>query len=213
MKVYIPFNMIVDTDFGIIRFYEKYKEIPEYPKNKLKAFLINRKEENPLLEYRELRKLDLSDITENNLYSLMIQNHYESILKLSNLTDLLALVINTHKLGLANEMEITIGCNSEEEINFFKSITSSLKYSIITKLNSSLKLNDFDYIFIKVLDKYYTEYLLNNNISGKRLYVANYRFNTLVDEERNETIIDPEIHMSLESEGDVISLISIYNKK
>lgn len=213
MKVYIPFNMIVDIDFGLVRFYEKYKEISEYPKNKLKSFLINRKEENPLLEYRELRNIDTLINSLDYLYSAMMTNHYSSVLKLSNITDILALVINTHKLGLANEMEITVGCNTEEEISFFRTLTSSLKYTISTKLNSNLKLKDFDYIFIKTLDRYYTDYLLNNEISGKRLYVANYRYNTLVDEESNKSIIDPEIHISLESEGNVISLISIYNKK
>ena len=138
MKVYIPFNMIVDIDFGIIKFFEKFVDIPEYSINRIKSFLLKRTNENPLPEYCELRKLEISDI--NTIYNLMMERHYSSILKLSNVTDILSFVINTYKLGLSNQMEITVGCNTELEVKYFKSLVSSLKFSINTDLNSKIKL-------------------------------------------------------------------------
>ena len=36
MKVYIPFNMVVDIDFGIVRLVEKLNELPEKSTNKIK---------------------------------------------------------------------------------------------------------------------------------------------------------------------------------
>ena len=209
MKVYIPFNMVVDIDFGIIRLFEKLNDLPERPVNKLKSFLLKRENENPIPSYCVLKQIEYPE----RLYETIMEKHYEKALKLSGLTDILSFVINTHKLGLSNEMEITIGCNYESDIEYLKSILSSLNYTIDMELNIKIKLNDFDYIFVKVLDEYYVDYLENNKIHGKRLYVADYGFNTLVDEESQTVIIDPVLHLRLESMGNVVSTISIYNKK
>ena len=210
MKVYIPFNMIVDTDFGVIRFVEDVNRLSEYPVNKLKSFLINRKNENPIPEYCELR-----NAYEMPSYNLLMETekYYNAILKLSKVTDIMSLVINTHKLGLASEMDIIIGCNTETEIQHLKDILSKLKYGIKMDLNSNIKLNDFDYIFTKCLDEYYVDYLINNGINRKRLYVADYKFNTIIDPESKKVGINPELHMALESEGIIVSTITVYNKK
>ena len=210
MKVYIPFNMIVDTDFGVIRLVEKLYKVSELPVDKVKSFLIKRINEDPVQEYCELRKINE---VYKNVYEVIMKKFYSSVLKLSKITDILAFVINTHKLGFSNEVEITIGCNTEEELEFFNKFISSLKYTIDTNLNSNIKLNDYDYIFIRCLDEYYVDYLINNKISGKRLYVADYRFNTIVDEEKGDVIINPLSHLQLESNGNIVSLISVYNKK
>ena len=98
-------------------------------------------------------------------------------------------------------------------LKYLKSILSSLKFAINTELNMNLKLNKFDYIFTKYLDRFYVDHLINNKINAKRLYVANYAFNTIVDPESKSIIIDPMLHIRLEGEGFVVSTISLYNKK
>ena len=81
-------------------------------------------------------------------------------------------------------------------------------------LNTDIVLNDFDCIFTKFIDNYYVDYLLDTvQIKGKRIYVADYNFNTIYDDEHELVIIDPEIHIRLESEGNIISLVTLYNKK
>ena len=210
MKVYIPFNMIVDTDFGVVRLVEDINRISEYPVDKLKSFLLNRESENPIPEYCDLRNAYC--VASYNLL-METEKYYNAILKLSKVTDIMSLVINTYKLGLSNEMEITIVCNTEIEETHLKNILSKLKYPFEIKLNNEIKLNDFDYIFTKYLDKYYMDYLMKNNISGKRLYVADYKFNTIIDQESNAIGIDPNFHLVLESKGIIVSTISIYNKK
>lgn len=209
MKLYIPFNMIVDTDVGVLRLVEKINKLPEYSVNKIKSFLIKRENEDPIPEFSTLRKIQSSD----GLYGIMLESRYQGVLNASGMTDILSFVINTYKLGLSNEMEIIIGCNRELEIEYLKSKLSALNYSFDMQLNKDIKLKDFDYIFTKVLDQYYVDYLESNDIRGKRLYVADYRFNTLIDEESQSVIIDPIQHMRLESMGIIVSTISIYNKK
>ena len=164
MKVYIPFNMVVDIDFGIIRLFEKINNFPERPVNKLKSLLLKRDNENPIPSYCVLKQIEYPE----RLYGTIMEKHYDKVLKLSGLTDILSFVINTHMMGLSNEMEITIGCNYESDIEYLNSILSSLNCTINMKLNTEIKLNDFDYIFIKVLDEYYVDYLEYNKIQGKR---------------------------------------------
>ena len=181
MKVYIPFNMIVDTDFGIIRLAEKLNNIAEYSVNKIKSFLLKRYFENPIPEYCKLRELDN---TSEYLYDILLSKFYEKILPKSTLTDMIAFVINTYKLGLSNEVNIIIGCDYECEIDYLKSILSSIDYDIEMDLNINIKLNDYDCIFTKYIDEFYVEYLVENiKLEGKRIYVADYNFNTLYDDE------------------------------
>lgn len=211
MKVYIPFNMIVDTDFGIIRLTEKLNNISEYSVNQIKSFLLKRYFENPVPEYCRLRELDN---TSEYLYDVLLSKFYEKILPKSTLTDMIAFVINTYKLGLANEVNIIIGCDYECEIDYLKSILSSIDYDIEMDLNINIKLNDYDCIFTKYIDEFYVEYLVENiKLEGKRIYVADYNFNTLYDDESKERIISPVLQIPLESNGNIIHLVSLYNKK
>lgn len=210
MKVYIPFNMIIDTDFGIIRIVEKLQNLSEYPVNKLKSFLLKRLDENPIPEYNKIRGINVSKY----IYDIMLEEHYEKTLELSMVTDMIAFVVNTYKMGLFNEVEIVIGCNYKCEMDFIKKILSSLDHTVETQFTMNLNLNEFDCIFTKYIDDNIVSYLLDyEEVKGKRIYVADYQFNTLYDEETNTYIINPELHLRLESEGNIVSIVSLYNKK
>ena len=209
MKVYIPFNMIIDTDFGMIRLIEKAQNLSEYPVNKLKSFLLKRESENPIPEYNKIRQINMSEYA----YDLLLDKYYDMILKLSTVTDMVSFIINTHKFGLTNDVKITVGCDQTSEITYLNSLLSSLNYPIDMQLNSDIDLNDFNCIFTKYIDEAYVDYLLNNvKIEGKRLYVADYSFNTIYDEDQL-IIIDPILHLQLESKGNIVCTVSLYNKK
>lgn len=209
MKLYIPFNMIIDTDAGVVRVAEKMHNIPEYPVNKLKSFLLNRTDINPLPEYAKLRKVEIPDYAYNSIITV----GYPSVLALSFITDILAFVINTYKLGYSNDINITIGCDNPQEIEHLKKVLSNLEFSLNITLNSKLDLNDFDYIFTKYINEFYVDDIVNNKkLTAKRLYISDHKLNTLSDENGNK-IIDIQYHIPLESNGIVLNLISIYNKK
>lgn len=206
--VYIPFNMIVDIDSGIIRLLELTQVIPEYPVNKLKSFLLKRVNINPIPEYNKLRDLNIME----SAYDVIMDKHYDKLLPLSLLTDLIAFVSNTHKMGLTNELRITIGCDYEFEMEYIKTISNSFKCDIETCLNMNVDLNSFDYIYIKEFNEYYIDYLINTvKIKAKRLYVADYNFNKIY--EGGQYIIDPTLHLLLHNEGNILSTVSLYNKK
>lgn len=209
MKLYIPFNMILDTDVGVIRLVEKLHNLSEYPINKLKAFLLNREDINPVPEYAKLREVNIPDY----VYETIITKGYPSVLKLSKVTDILVFVMNTYKLGLSNEMQITIGCDTQDEVDCLTRKLSKLDYTLDIRLNNELKLDDYDYIMSKYINEYYVDNLINNKkLRGKRLYISDHKFNVMIDEDGNK-IIDLEYHIPLESAGIILSLITIYNKK
>ena len=94
MKVYIPFNMIIDTDFGMIRLIEKIHNLSEYPVNKLKSFLLKREYENPIPEYNKVRQINMSEYA----YDILLDKYYNMLLSLSTETDMISFVINTYKI-------------------------------------------------------------------------------------------------------------------
>lgn len=214
MNLYIPFNMVIDTDVGIIRLVERLKQLPEYPLNNLKSFLLNREKINPIPEYAKLRNIDIE--YEDELYDLIglsDSGFYPSVLKLSKPTDILSFIINTYKLGYSKEVMITIGCKNENEINCLKNKLSKIRFSFDIRLNSELNFDDFEYIFNKYIDEYYVKDLIEyKKLRGKRLYISDHKFNTLTDDEGNK-IVDIQYHIPLEANGIILSLISIYNKK
>lgn len=209
MNVYIPFNMIVDTDFGVLRLVELVQNIEPYSTNKLKSFLINRKEVNPIIEYKSLRNFDIID----SAYEVIVDKHYQNVLQLSETTDMISFVINTYKLGMSNQVNIVIGCDDDIEINYLKAILK-VKYSFNISLNKDIKLKDFDCIFIKYINYAYADYLINTEqLSAKRIYVADYNFNTLYDGKSKQKIIDPMIHIEFEQHGNILCLVSLYNRR
>lgn len=209
MNVYIPFNMIVDIDSGVIKLVELIQNIEPYSDNKLKSFLINRKEINPIPEYKQARGFYVLDST----YEIILDKYYKDALKLSIITDLIGLAINTYKLGMGKQVNVVIGCDEELEAEYLKSILK-IDYKINICLNKDIKLKNFDCIFIKYIDDTYCDYLIQDEeISAKRIYVADYFFNTLYDSESKQKIIDPVLQLKMEEYGNILSLVSLYNKK
>lgn len=214
MKVYIPFDIIVDTDFGIIRMINKLNGLESKNINKIKSFLIKRTNPNPVEEYCELESVTKQDITYDEFYNkMMSKEHYRYILLMSEFTDMLSFIINTSKLGLNSEVFITIACNNEEEVNYLSSKLSKLKMTPDIRLSKDIDINDYEYIFVKYLNDNYIKNLEDNGIRGKRLYVADYGFNTIYDEEIDANIVLPMYHIALESLGIAVCTVSLYNKK
>jgi len=209
-SIYIPFNMIIDIDSGVLRLIEKVEKIDELPNNKLKSFLLRRHNENPILEYCKLRDINVLEST----YDIILEKFYKAAINLSLKTDLIGFIINTYKLGVSNEVIITVGCNNEYEIEYINSVLSSFKIKVNAVLSEKIDLNEYDCIFTKVMDEYYLEYLTDIvKIHGKKIYVADYMFNTINDTEKGIYAIDPAIHIKLESNGNILFFVSVYNKK
>lgn len=188
----IPFDLIVDTDYGLIQLIkEKYFDrsvfngVIEAEIKQIIYFLYSRKNINPLSEF-VLEEIDKD--TMDSLYKEFIEKEYVSILKRSITTDFYNLV----KLFNSSDGAITpiILCKNELEESYVN------KLSRIQEIKPPLNvlIGDYNDIDISPYDpiyfKYYTDTLkVLDKLNGKNLYIANYEFNFQYTKEENRILL------------------------
>ncbi len=177
MSPLIPFNTIVDTDFGLLCLVkQRYLDESVFDKQffegksvkSLTRDLYLRKEKNPLLlcikdNYRE---------SADKFYSQFMEREYNSILNLSVVTEFYGLA---RLYSNEPEIKVTILCNTEEEISLLSGRESMRKCKFVLKSDMNEKKYGMhkQYFF-----KYYEDieqYL--KILFDKTLYFVNYSFN------------------------------------
>lgn len=180
INVLMPFDVVLDLDMGLaMLLYFKYDN-PEYIKtdlmkdeNLLKQTLVYRSDENPL---SVLYKYPEDKETVDSLYDQFLEQEYDEILKLSNLTDLINLFKLTNKIK-DNDLNFTILCPSEKEQAIFKQRRVPIKTIVADR--EKLDLTPYGNIYLRTpsdllaFDK--------DQIYTKNIFVANYDFNLILD--------------------------------
>lgn len=207
----IPFNLIVDTDFGLIqlikeKYYDKsvFTAVLEAEREQIIYFLYSRKNINPLSEFIH-EEIDQDTI--DSLYNEFIEKEYDNILKRSTTTDFYNLVkIFNNSDGAINPI---ILCKNESEELFVN------KLSKVEEINPPLStlVGDYNDIDISAYDpiyfKYYTDSLkVLDKLYGKNLYIANYEFNFNYTKD-NDRILLPDISVLL-LDHNIAKIIDIY---
>lgn len=208
----IPFNLIVDTDFGLIRMIDKmyhntdtfYSSLLSMPDKNLIYLLYHRKNENPLY----IVSKDKEDLeTMNSYYDQFIESEYVKILKYSCTTS----IHNLIKLSLTTDGVIKpcILCRNNLEKEFLSKIDKDTfsKCAIEISQLEYLNLNGFDPIYVKNYKDAIKSY---KTLLGKNIYVAGYRFNMYEDESMKEPMLNPDIYKVLGNANE-IKITSIYN--
>lgn len=199
-NILIDFNLLIDTDYGLIKLIKT-----EYSENEfinvllskmrdkiILGELVSRKDKNPL--YIALNK-DYKE-SADSLYKEFMESEYDSILKYSISTSLLELILTYIE---TNSCTVTVICKNKSEeqiINKYK-----LK-AIISDNYADIDISEFDSIYIKD----YREILEFQFLKAKNIFIGNYRFNL---EEDNYTPIK-EVSL-LVGDINIISVIDVYN--
>lgn len=186
----IPFKCIIDIDMGLIKLLKfEYRNLNYFfegildgPDDCVEYELVSRKEHNPLVIPTNMAKVDMDTI--NKWYSQFIEKEYSKIIELSTNTALADLVklssFNTDKV-----LKTTILCNNSEEAKLVKK-RSFGQSQIIVNGTDTFDLSKYDAVYLK--DVYdidqYTE------IVGKTIYIANYAFNFLNNDESDDIVLD-----------------------
>lgn len=199
-NILIDFNLLIDTDYGLIKlikteYYEN--EFIDILLTKMRdkiilGELVSRKDKNPL--YIALKK-DYKD-SADSLYKEFIESEYDSILKYSISTSLLELILTYIE---TNSCTVTVICKNKSEeqiINKYK-----LK-SIISDNYANIDVSEFDSIYIKD----YREVLQFKALKAKNIFIGNYRFN--LEEDNYTPIKDVSL---LVADINIISVIDVYN--
>lgn len=187
----VPFELLFDTDFGIIKFlqlttskeddtYEMlYPGILEMYSDKdsllIKHILNKRSLMNPLScifrpEYYGII---------NEVYDGIMKNHLPDILRFSCKTNLLDMVftsIGTH----GDELKFIIVCNNEMEIEKISNYAELVNLPVTAILSKDKDYNKCDTIYCKNIYND-LEDMKAKNIAGKNIIIADYAFN--VDEQ------------------------------
>ena len=175
----IPFNLIFDTDFGLIKLISKEYRADLFDKSVLDSddstivnLLIARPFENPLCiltEYNSETKKTLDDY-----YLEFMGTRYDDILKLSVFTG-----IGNYAFGLDGITEITtyIYCKSKDEVDYLNEKCKGYKYKAVTP-GTIGKLSQYDPVFIKSGLDYPTK---SGPLTGHQLIVIRYGFNVYYD--------------------------------
>ena len=189
--VLVPFNLIVDTDMGLIKLLEFDYSNTEY----FHEGILNTEEENQqyLLNTRNNRnplsivfKKDDPELMDD-LYKQFIEKEYDNILQLSCNTSL-ANLANALREDISQVIRLTILCQSKAEENIIK-LRNIPHFRPLVSRPELVNLNNYDSLYIKDvhdLDKFKKE------IFKKSIYVANYGFNIVIDPEQVNPLIDPE---------------------
>lgn len=187
MSPLIPFNMIVDTDLGLMCLVmKKYLDESVFDSDFFKGLTVKelvsklyfREEKNPLLLCLKDNYKHMAD----TFYNQFMEREYITILNKSCITEIYRLI------GLYNtqsEIRVTIVCDSEYEFAILKKHDSLKKANIVMYDDAKQYLSSHNQFFFKYLEdiKRYTEFLKN-----KTLYFANYKFNKLDDELKNPLV-------------------------
>lgn len=173
----IPFDLIVDTDSGLINLLKRdYLRATMFKPGMLlvddnmkKYQLLHRPSINPL--YNFTWQKDIDDI--DDLYKDFMDKKYDEILKLSPYTTLYAalrLFVNSKGAIIP-----TVLCKCQAEIDYIASDDSinNSRVLLAKKGYDHLDISDYDPIYLKD----FMDYTKCKNPFAKNIYISNYDFN------------------------------------
>lgn len=218
LSLLIPFNCLVDTDFGLISLINREYLDPnifnvDYFKENtiirdMVRFLYDRECENPVLwMMNDRNNIELA----NDIYNQFMKDHYKEILNLSMVTEIYNFIKLQSTIGedikcfitYRNDLELEL---LEDENYIFK---NNIKNAIKVKLSEVRNMiNIIDAIYIKSFNDVYIKILLDI-IENKSIYVAAYKYNINIS---NNPELGNDILTALQYSKNVIRLMDIYNR-
>ena len=223
-NILVPFDLLMDTDKGVLRVVnKKYNDKRYFNTSRIKDtngeflqedilnFLIKyRIHVNPLYMITDedhMKKEDIDDI-----YKQIIDEDYEEVLRLSTRTPLLK-AFNAGTLHQDSPLKITVLCRNKMELEYLKELEFKCK-TLLIKDNKDLvniELKDYKYIYIKNAE----DLLDFKYMTGKVIYIATYRFNMLIERDRNidarVEVINPKFILDIVRDNKIMTM-DIYPK-
>ena len=190
LNVLIPFNMIIDTEMGLLKLIQFDYNNTEYfypgiingDDTFKKYVLLTRNERNPLCVAVKDEKMDCAD----DLYKQFMEKEYNSILQLSPPTALRD-VGSILRTSIDKVVKINILCETDDEIELL--VNRQISYDDIVKgTPETISISQYNVLFVKDT-KDLTRY---KDVEGKEIYVADYEFNVLRDPNNEDLLINPE---------------------
>lgn len=210
--IYIEFDMIVDVDFGLLRYVGAnfaddrifYTELFDNEDTVIKGLLMERESYNPLA----VPAIDETDIALlNSLYDQFMEKYKYDIVQYSDITALIEWIV---KLLHSNSgIQVSILCRDEIEkstINDIMEQCQTSNYDIIMTNNDTVDVRGADVIVTKFSKNLYNyDYL-----EGKTIYLADIVCNADIEILENNNTKYPNIDAVLFCESNEFKFITMY---
>lgn len=205
-RALIPFNMIFDTEVGLINCIgAKYLDPEEFedglfnlPDGITKYFLKQRPMKNPLGEYT-VREEDA-----DFYYNEFIKKKYDEILEYSVKTTLFTMV--EKMLKYPTSISITILCDTIEEVDIVNEAFNNKVSIICPDSYKDIDLRMYDSIYVKDVKDLF---LYEAPLDGKNIYMSSHLHNFTFGLE--EPVPDIEVTSLLLTKTD-INIIDLYSE-
>lgn len=200
--VLIEFDMIRDTDIGVIEVLRKYYSKSKYINqvllnidNKiLLSQLLMMHNINPLSLFFEDESIDIDD-----LYDQLFDKYCDEIIEKSTYTNMKKVVLLFKERGVTT----TVLCRNKKEEQIIRNELDL--YTILHNDYKEVDLKSYDAIYIKK----FKDVLKFNKFNATHIYTANYAYN--YDEKHREKPIQ-SIYAKI-SDTNTVRFLDIYNKK
>lgn len=207
LNVLIPFNLLVDTDMGLLKLieYEYHNDEYFWPgmidcDDTLKQFsLLSRTDPNPLSVVMKSEDPEL----QKDLYNQFMEKEYSSILKLSSNTSLCA-ISSILRTSIDKSVRVTVLCKSQEEADLIEKRRIPVENNILGE-PETISLDKYNVLFLKDVE----DIRRYKNVDGKEIYIANYGFNMVIEPDEEQPLLPMEVLYDYAGSNE-FSLISVY---
>lgn len=172
-NVLMPFNCLINTDFGIIKVLKEKYNNPEF----MESFLVENDDnfyrlstvindnENIVNYYLKSNHLDKAD----QIRKLLLEKEYENILEHSEKTGIFTLT-KEYKIAGEGAIHPIVLCKNELEQQYIKRLDNTMPTTIddLYKIDLSV----YDSIFLRDIVS-----AIGLKLTAKNIFVLNYRFN------------------------------------
>ena len=206
LKVLLPFDLIFDTDFGLIKLIQNEFMDPDIfnvhmlndmDDDSIVNYCVNRIYENPLYGLSNLKHEELDE-----LYEDFMKTKYKEILELSNKT-----YLGTMFQSFCNTQGLKVFVYYTSDLELEKLSDSPFNLVDCREREMNLReMKNYDAIYVKHPS------LIPMKLEGKTLYYANYEYMYLQSEDEDkEKAIRPDILIM--TANNIIKFNDIYLRK
>lgn len=210
IEALIPFECIVDIDMGLIKLLKyEYRNLEYFfpgildgPDECIEYELIRRKHRNPLVVPTNMEKVDFETL--DNWYLQFLEKEYSKIINLSICTDLASMIkVSSHNIDKV--IKSTILCNNDMERESIQKRSMDQTRAIVAN-RKDFDVTPYDVVYLK--DVYdISEY---KGVFGKSIYIANYGFNLIDNDQTDDLVLDFDPLMNYIKDNE-LRIYSVYN--
>lgn len=206
-SILIPFNMIADTDMGLLKLIkEKYMDTEVFIEDLLtsqdiilRSYIKDSVSDNPLTMFI------YNEEEASDYYDQFIEKKYDEIASLSPITTIKSVM---DRFIESKSIQVSILCMEEIEVNIISDLFDDKVNIIYEPILTDIDLTLYDTLFVRDY-KFLLMYDIEQ-INGKNIYIANMMRNITITPDKK---IIPSIEVStIIADTSIVHIIDLYDK-